>query len=124
MPSEEFMTEKELSIPEPIPFGDVTDSEAEFNDVLLGDVPPRTNPEGVERRFYVPIGIQIRQQKLVEAARLGAGTDTWAGLQRMLDDLEAAVVTEDGVKVTKSGNPGGTQYLELIGKFRTWLRDP
>ena len=100
MPSEEFMTEKELSIPEPIPFGDVTDSEAEFNDVLLGDAPAalplRTNPEGVERRFYVPIGIQIRQQKLVEAARLGAGTDTWAGLQRMLDDLEAAVVTEDG----------------------------
>ena len=128
MPSEEFMTEKELSIPEPIPFGDVTDSEAEFNDVLLGDapaaLPPRTNPEGVERRFYVPIGIQIRQQKLIEAARLGAGTDTWAGLQRMLDDLEAAVITEDGVKVTKSGNPGGTQYLELIGKFRTWLRDP
>jgi hypothetical protein len=128
-----------LIIPPPLPFADTTVGEAVLaaktlgvstesvvNDVREGPTNVRTNPSKVYDRFLIPIGerVRIRTDGLNDAARAVAEADTMAQVSKGLDELEQAVETEDGHKLTSTGLKGGGMYRSAIAKFREWLKDP
>ena len=132
------MKASDLIVPPPIPFADQTFGElAEaakiygvpagelIDDVLEGANAEQVNPANVYERFYVPTGkIIVSFSKLNEAAYTASVADTITKLLKAFDDLEQAVMTEDRVKLTKSGRAGGATYLKAINLMRKWLADP
>jgi len=128
----------DLIVPPPIPFSDVTVGELEeaskflgattdqlVENTLHGTSQERKNPANVYDRYYTPTGaILVSFQKLNDAAYTAALADTITKLNKAFDDLEQAVLTEDGKTITKTGKPGGTAYLNAIRKMRQWLKDP
>lgn len=132
------MKDADLIVPPPIPFADTTIGELEetskiFNiptsklvsDVMHGTPIEKINPVGVYERYYTPTGkLVIDFSKLNDAAYEAAVAQTIANLQKALNELEQAVLTEDAKVLTKTGRPGGSAYLRAIGRMRTWLQDP
>ena len=126
-------TMDETIVPHPIPFADTTVGElelaAEIGSTTVSALEQedgfRSNPVGVAKRFFEPMGkVVISMRKLNDASMKAGTAETIASLNAMLDELESAVLTEEGKVLTKSGKPGGTSYLRAISKFREWLKDP
>lgn len=128
------MTDADLIVPQAIPFADETVGElveaAKIADTSPEDLAAngddiQPNPVGVSDRFFIPMGkVVVSVRKLEEAAMTAAMADNLTRLAGILDDLEQAVLAEDGKTITKSGKPGGTAYLREIAKFREWIKDP
>jgi len=132
------MSDKDLIVPPPIPFSDVTIGELEeaskflgattaelVENTLRGANSEKKNPANVYDRYYTPTGdIIVKFNKLNDAAYTAAVADTITKLNKAFDDLEQAVMTEDYKNLTKTGRPGGTAYLNAIKKMRYWLQDP
>lgn len=128
------MTDADLIVPKAIPFADETAGELVDAAKIAGTSPEdlaangedlKPNPMGVYERFYIPMGnVLVAVRKLEEVAMTAAMAGSLARLSGILDDLEQAVLTEDGKTITKSGRPGGRMYLRDIAKFREWIKDP
>lgn len=131
-------TSNDLIVPPPIPFADESVGELEEaaqifgtslsdlkQSVSEGPVNARPNPALAYDRFLVPTAdILVSFSKLDHAAYLTAEAETNREVLKSLDLLEQAVMDEDYKILTKSGKPGGTQYLKGIQKMRQWLADP
>lgn len=125
------MKDSDLIIPGPIPFGDVTLSDAEQASDIIGVSPHEierdieVNPKGVIESHLIPIGnLTVNFKEMASIGGKVGESGTIPQIISAIRKLEEVVRDTDGKTITKSGKQGGKNYREAIGKMLHWLEDP